>query len=35
MNLHHPTEAGSLEDILHAHSWARVEAQQMIERGNL
>jgi 1-deoxy-D-xylulose-5-phosphate reductoisomerase len=35
MNLHHPTEPCSLEDILRAHSWAREEAQQMIDRGNL
>ena len=35
MNLHHPTETCSLEDILRAHSWAREEAQQMIDRGNL
>ncbi len=35
MDLHRPMEPTSLENILQAHAWAKQEAQQLIDRGNL
>ena len=35
MDRHRPSEPSSLEKILQAHAWAKHEAQQLIDRGNL
>ncbi len=35
MDHHRPSEPNSLENILQAHAWAKQEAQQLIDRGNL
>ncbi len=35
MDHHRPSEPSSLENILQAHAWAKQEAQQLIDRGNL
>ena len=35
MDHHRPNEPSSLENILQAHAWAKHEAQQLIDRGNL
>jgi 1-deoxy-D-xylulose-5-phosphate reductoisomerase len=35
MDHHRPSEPNSLENILRAHAWAKQEAQQLIDRGNL
>jgi 1-deoxy-D-xylulose-5-phosphate reductoisomerase len=35
MERHRPGQQNSLEDILHAHDWAREEARQIINRGKL
>jgi len=35
MDHHCPSEPSSLENILQAHAWAKQEAQQLIDRGNL
>jgi 1-deoxy-D-xylulose-5-phosphate reductoisomerase len=35
MDRHRPSEQPSLENILHAHAWAKQEAQQLIDRGKM
>lgn len=35
MDLHRPSDQSRLENILQAHAWAKQEAQQLIDRGNL
>jgi 1-deoxy-D-xylulose-5-phosphate reductoisomerase len=35
MDHHRPSQQDSLENILQAHAWAKQEAQQLIDRGNL
>ncbi len=35
MNHHHPSKPGTLEEILQVHEWAKQEAQQFINRGEL
>jgi 1-deoxy-D-xylulose-5-phosphate reductoisomerase len=35
MKTHQPLRLNSIEDVLQAHSWAREEAQEILDRGNL